>query len=180
MTTLRPALAALASTPGATTVRKLWKALTAEERTQAVTAALADDPEGWVKATSRAAVASALRFRPQTVATWPRGKLIAEAVRLPLDDSQLLSAFIVDLHLAHRRPMMAAFLDALGIANDAGRIDSETVEVAPQEREALDEAAGRLLAEWPVDEVVTYFLTLLLQDAVVWAPLLEWLPAHKG
>ncbi len=179
-TTLRPALASLAAEPGSTTVRKLWKALTGEERTQAITAALADDPEGWVKATTRAAVASALRFRPQTVATWPRPKLVSEAARLPLDDAQLLSAYIVDLHLGHRRPMMAAFLDALGIQNDEGRIDSEKVEIAPQEKQAVDAAAAKLRAAWPADEVATYFLTLLLQDAAIWAPLLEWLPAQAG
>jgi hypothetical protein len=175
-TSLRPALAALAAEPAATTVRKLWKALTAEERTQAITAALSDDPEGWVKATARAAVASALKFRPQTVATWPRPKLVSEAARLPLDDAQLLSAFIVDLHLGHRRPMMAAFLDSLGIENDQGRIDSEKIEIAPQEQAPVDAAADALLAAWPADEVATYFLTLLLQDAAVWSPLLEWLP----
>ena len=66
-TTLRPALAALAAAPRSTTVRKLWKALTAEERAAAITASLADDENGWVKTTTRAAVAGALKFRPQTV-----------------------------------------------------------------------------------------------------------------
>src|SRR5438270_13951284 len=128
-TPLRPALAALAAAPTTTTVRKLWKALTTEERTLAVTAAMGDDPEGWVRNTTRVAVAKALKFRPQTVSTWPRQKLVTEAVRLPLDEVQLLSAYVVDLHLGHRRPMMAAFLDELGIENDDGRIDSEKVEV---------------------------------------------------
>src|SRR5712671_4525841 len=123
---LRPALAALAADPTATTIRRLWKALTTEERAQAVTAALADDENGWVKTTTRGAIAGALKFRPQTVATWPRAKMVSEAARLPLDDVQLLSAYLVDLHLGHRRPMMGAFLDALGIANDNGRIDSDT------------------------------------------------------
>src|SRR3954467_12521480 len=125
-TTLRPALAALAAAPRSTTVRKLWKALSAEERAAAITASFSDDENGWVKTTTRAAVAGALKFRPQTVATWPRQKLISEAARLPLDDAQLLSAYLVDLHLGHRRAMMAAFLNALGIPNDDGRIDSET------------------------------------------------------
>ena len=174
-TSLRPALAALAADPTATTVRKLWKALTAEERAQAVAAGLADDPEGWVKNTSRAAVAKALKFRPQTVATWPRAKLVSEAARLPLDDLQLLSAFIVDLHLGHRRPMMGAFLDKLGIENDEGRIDSDKVEVPAQDPAKLAQAAAAIGATYPADEVATYFLTLLLQDAAVWGGLVEWL-----
>ena len=168
MPTLRPALAALAAAPANTTVRKLWKALTPEERALGINAALDDDNDGWVKSTTRGAVSGALRFRPQTVATWPREKLVSEAVRLPLDNLQLLSAFLVDLHLGHRRPMMASFLDSLGIPNDGGRIDSETTQVAPQDAAKLTTAAGALAAKFPPDEVVTYFLTLLLQDGGVW------------
>ena len=158
-----------------TTVRRLWKAITPDERVQGITTALDDDENGWVKATTRTAIAGALKFRPQTVATWPRAKLVAEAARLPLDDVQLLSAYIVDLHLGHRRPMMAAFLDSLGIANDEGRIDSETTELGPQEVDRVKQAADALVATFPPDEVVTYFLTLLLQDAVVWKGLADWL-----
>ena len=176
-TSLRPALAALAADPNATTVRKLWKALTAEERSAAIEAALNDDENGWVKTTTRAAIAKALKFRPQTVATFPRAKIVSEAARLPLDDVQLLSAFLVDLHLGTRRPMMAAFLDQLGIPNDEGRIDSENVEVPAQDPAAVAKAADAIVAKYPADEVVTYFLTLLLQDAGVWAGVGEWMRA---
>ena len=175
MLSLRPALAALAAAPDTTTIRKLWKALTPEERASGINAALDDDDNGWVKTTTRGAVAGALRFRPQTVATWPRTKLVGEAVRLPLDDAQLLSAFLVDLHLGHRRPMMASFLDSLGIPNDQGRIDSETTEVPPQDDAKVVAAANELAQKFPPDEVATYFLTLLLQDASVWKGLVGWL-----
>ena len=175
MLSLRPALAALAAAPANTTIRKLWKALTPEERALGIDAAFDDDENGWVKTTTRGAVASALRFRPQTVATWPRTKLVSEAVRLPLDNAQLLSAFLVDLHLGHRRPMMASFLDALGIPNDEGRIDSETTEVPPQDEAKVEAAAAALVTKFPPDEVVTYFLTLLLQDANVWTGLVTFL-----
>lgn len=174
-TSLRPALAALAAAPRSTTVRKLWKALTPEERTAAITAALADDENGWVKTTTRTAVASAIRFRPQTVATWPKQKLVSEAARVAIDDVQLLSAFLVDLHMGARRPMMAAFLDAVGVKHDEGRIDSEAsgpIEVAP---ERLRAAADDLASRYPLDEVVTYFLTLLLQDAETWGGTMGWL-----
>jgi hypothetical protein len=177
-TQLRPALAALAADPTTTTIRRLWRALTMEERAQAVTAALADDENGWVKTTTRGAIAGALKFRPQTVATWPRAKMVSEAARLPLDDVQLLSAYLVDLHLGHRRPMMGAFLDALGIANDDGRIDSDTTEVPVQDAAKVIKAADALAATYPVDEVATYFLTLLLQDAGVWGGTIDWLKSR--
>jgi hypothetical protein len=172
---LRPALAALAAEPASTTIRKLWKALTPEERALGITTALDDDENGWVKSTTRGAVAGALRFRPQTVATWPRAKLVSEAARLPLDDVQLLSAYLVDLHLGHRRPMMASFLDSLGIPNDEGRIDSERTEVKPQDEAKVIAAAGDLVTKFPADEVATYFLTLLLQDGEVWKGLVTFL-----
>jgi hypothetical protein len=175
MTSLRPSLAALAAAPTTTTVRRLWKALTPEERAQGISASLNDDENGWVKNTTRSAVATALKFRPQTVSTWPRAKLVSEAARLSLDDAQLLSAYIVDLHLGHRRPMMAAFLDALGIPNDEGRIDSEKIEVPVQDAKRITSAADDLVAKFPVDEVATYFLTLLLQDAAVWEGVTGWL-----
>ena len=174
-TSLRPALAALAAAPSSTTVRKLWKALTPEERTAAITASLADDESGWVKTTTRVAVAGAIKFRPQTVATWPKQKLVTEAARVPIDDVQLLSAFLVDLHLGTRRPMMAAFLDAVGVKHDGGRIDTEAsgpIEVTP---ERLRTAADDLASRFPLDEVVTYFLTLLLQDAGTWSGTIGWL-----
>jgi hypothetical protein len=175
MPSLRPGLAALAAAPASTTIRKLWKALTPEERALGINAAFDDDNDGWVKNTTRGAVAGALRFRPQTVATWPRAKLVSEAARLPLDNVQLLSAFLVDLHLGHRRRMMASFLDSLDIPNDEGRIDSEKTEVAPQDEAALTAAANALAVQFPRDEVVTYFLTLLLQDGGVWKELAAWL-----
>jgi hypothetical protein len=178
--TLRPSLAALAATPNATTVRKLWKALTADERAQAITAALDDDENGWVKTTTRGAIATALKFRPQTVATWPRAKLVSEAARLPLDDVQLLSAYLIDLHLGHRRPMMAAFLDQLGIANDEGRIDTDATEVPAQDAAKLSAAAEKIAASYPADEVATYFLTLLLQDAATWGGVRGWLESSSG
>ena len=177
-TSLRPALAALAAAPKSTTVRKLWKALTAEERAAAITAAMADDENGWVKATTRTAVAGAIKFRPQTVATWPKQKLIAEAARVPLDDVQLLSAFLVDLHLGTRRPMMASFLDGVGVKHDGGRIDTEASGPITVSPERLRAAADHLASHYPLDEVVTYFLTLLLQDAETWGGTIEWLQSR--
>jgi len=174
-TTLRPALAALSTAPDTATIRKLWRALTPDERAQGIEAALADDENGWVKATTRGAVAGALKFRPQTVATWPRTKLVSEAARLPLDDVQLLSAYLIDLHLGHRRPMMAAFLDTLGIPNEDGRIDSDTTQVPEQDAARVAAAADAIAGSYPVDDVATYFLTLLLQDAPTWAGVRSWL-----
>src|SRR3954451_5545625 len=169
-TSLRPALAALAAAPRSTTVRKLWKALTAEERAAAITASLADDENGWVKTTTRTAVAGALKFRPQTVGTWPRQKLVAEAARLPLDDVQLLSAFLVDLHLGTRRPMMAAFLDSVRVKHENGRLHAEARGPLELDADQFRAAPDVLVRTYRVDGVVTYFAPVLLQDYESWKP----------
>ena len=57
--------------------------------------------------------------------------------------SELVAArLLVAYHLAHQRPMMAAFLDALGIAHEDGLINDEEMEAPPAER--LEQAAKRL------------------------------------
>ena len=105
---------------------------------------------------------------------------MSEAARLPLDDVQLLSAFLVDLHLGIRRSMMAAFLDSIGVKHENGRIDTEAngpVEVTP---DRFNAAADDLARSYPIDEVVTYFLTVLLQDYESWKPAVEWLEASAA
>ncbi len=71
--------------------------------------------------------------------------------------------------------MMAEFLDAVGVKHDDGRIDTEAtgpIELAP---ETVHRAADQLAEHHPLDEVVTYFLTLLLQDHETWKGTLPWL-----
>ena len=104
------------------------------------------------------------------------GNVAFPADSFAANDVQLLSAFLVDLHLGTRRPMMAAFLDAVGVKHEGGRIDTEAsgpIEVSP---ERLRTAADDLATRYPLDEVVSYFLTLLLQDAETWgAGAMGWL-----
>jgi len=74
--------------------------------------------------------------------------------------------------------MLAAFLDAVGVKHDDGRIDTEASGPVTVQPEQLRAAADDLAARFPLDEVVTYFLTLLLQDAETWGGVMEWLEAR--
>ena len=85
---------------------------------------------------------------------------------------------LVDLHLGTRRPMMAAFLDGVGVKHDDGRIDTEESGPIAVTPERLRAAADDIAARFPLDEVVTYFLTLLLQDPETWGGALEWLESR--
>ena len=60
------------------------------------------------------------------------------------------------------------------------RIDSETTEVPEQDAARIATAADALVKKFPVEEVVTYFLTLLLQDAAIWAGVTPWLERHAS
>ena len=85
--------------------------------------------------------------------------------------SDLLAArLLVVYHLEHQRPMMGAFLDALGIAHDEGLIKDESPK-AP-DAEALDHGRRR---RWrrPIRRPTSprYFWTLLWQDPDTWGGL---------
>ena len=72
-------------------------------------------------------------------------------------------------HLVHQRPMMGAFLDAVGIAHDNGMIADEAVK-AP-EPEVLRKAATAIAGPFPAADVALYISTLLWQDPDTWAEL---------
>jgi hypothetical protein len=84
--------------------------------------------------------------------------------------SDLLAArLLVSYHLEHQRPMMGAFLDALGIAHEDGLIKDESP--AAPDPAVLDAAVARLAADYPKADVTRYFWTLLWQDPDTWGGL---------
>ena len=173
-TALRPALAKLAAEPESLTTRKLWKALTVVERTQALEAALAADEQGVATVRVQSALIKGKKYRPQTVAAMNRKKLATELAPVPVDDTYLIDSALIDFHFAHRRPMMAAFLDHLGIPHEDGRLGENVADHLPTP-ERLRAAADALAPRFVPDELFTYFLTLLLQDRATWGALGEWM-----
>ena len=84
--------------------------------------------------------------------------------------TELVAArLLVAYHLAHQRPMMGAFLDAVGIAHDNGMIADE--EVKAPEPETLRKAATTIAGQFPADDVALYLSTLLWQDPETWGAL---------
>lgn len=175
----RAALQKLAAEPDALTVRKLWKALTVAERTEALRAAFAADEQGAIALRAAQALIKAKRYRPQTVAAMNAAKLAAELAPVPIDDTTLIDSALIDLHFAHRRAMMGAFLDAAGIPHEEGRLPEDTSTLSPTP-ESLRAAADTLAASYPVDDVYVYFLALSLQDDRTWGALKTWLRERAG
>jgi hypothetical protein len=156
---------------------KLWKRIPPDRRQAAVEAFWHDEDAVEQQAEALLAIASHLRFRPKTVRTLPEEKRVRYLATLPTVSDAVAGRVLVSYHLAHQRPMLAAFLDGLGIQHDNGVLGSD--EVTPPAADALKEAADTLAAQFPKEDVELYFLTLLAQDPATWGGLADVLEAMR-
>jgi hypothetical protein len=156
---------------------KLWKRIPPERRQAAVEAFWNDEDAVEQQAEALLAIASHLRFRPKTVRTLPAEKRVRYLVALPTVSDAVAGRVLVSYHLAHQRPMLSAFLDALGIQHDNGVLGTD--ELTPPAAEALTKAADTLATQFPKDDVELYFLTLLAQDPATWGGLAEVLESMR-
>jgi len=140
-------------------------------RAAAARAFWTDDNAALEQAEAIALIARQIKFRPRSVQVLPvdkRAKYLAGIAQV----SDLLAArLLVVYHLEFQRPMMGAFLDALGIKHDQGLIEEDTPKVPTPE--ALTAAAETLAAAYPKADVARYFWTLLWQDPDTWGALQE-------
>jgi hypothetical protein len=79
-------------------------------------------------------------------------------------------ALVVALHLGPRRPLLADFLDQLGVAHEEGLI-AEDLEVAPPTDEAVRAAGAALKERHDAAAIRTYWNALWLQDPTRWRAL---------
>jgi hypothetical protein len=138
---------------------RIWKRMTPERRSDAAHLFWSDEQSAEQQVEACATIATHMKFRAKTVLSLPN---VSDAVA---------ARALVNYHLERQRPMMSAFLDALGIAHDNGLINDETV-VRPESgklRTAAEEIAGR----YPSDDVSLYFSTLVSQDPDTWGELSE-------
>lgn len=70
--------------------------------------------------------------------------------------------------------MLGAFLDAVGVPHTDGVI-ADLPDALGADRETLLRAADDLAARFPRDEVILYFLTLVVLEPQFWSGLGEWL-----
>jgi hypothetical protein len=147
----------------------LWKDLPAEKRLIAATAFWNDEHGVEQQVEVIVTIARKLNFRPKSVPSLPiarRAKLLAG-----MDDVSdvVASRALIAYHLEAERPMMGAFLDALGITHDNGLITAE--DVAAPDKARLTEAVRTLKTTFPADAVQLYLHTLVLLDGDTWANL---------
>lgn len=162
-------------------VVRLWRALSREARLEAARGF-------WERPTEEAAVAAAqeivkiLRVRPQAFHKVPLEQRVRAVAGLAAPPDTLAEALLISLHVDARRPLLVAFLDALGIAHEDGLIDEEEDFEAPR-ADAVRSALPALVASFPVDQIRVYWNALWLQDTERWnalAEVVDELPAGAG
>jgi hypothetical protein len=148
---------------------QLWKQLPAPTRVRLAAAFWADTESADVQvqhAEATVALAKRLNFRVKSVRALPldtRARYLAYTNDVP--DTVAMRA-LVAYHLAHERPLMASFLDALGIAHDQGVITSDQVD--PPSAEQVSKAVSAIRASYSAAVVDLYLRTLVAVDADTW------------
>jgi hypothetical protein len=161
------------------TATRVWKRLTPAERQKAASAFF-EQPPAEVVGTALGAIVKARRLRPQAA----RNLAPAEQARIlagVLDPGEpLAAALLVALHLGDRRPLLVAFLDAVGLPHADGLLSEEADAAPPVTEEKARAGVVALAASFPREQVLTYVNTLWLQDEERWGCLAgspEWLGA---
>jgi hypothetical protein len=147
---------------------RIWRQLPLERRMEAARAFWQSDDEASAAEQMEAIVALArhMKFRPQSMQAMALDKRAKYLAQLPAMTDSIAARALVAYHLAHQRPMMGTFLDALGITHEEGLITEENVE--PPARGKLAQAAADLTRGYPLPDVALYLNTLLAQDPHTW------------
>ena len=148
---------------------RLWRQMPIDQRASAAAAFWRDEQAALEQAEAVALIARHIKFRPKSVLALSVEKKARHLASLAQVSDLLAARLLVAYHLEHQRPMMGAFLDALGIAHEDGLIKDES----PQAPDAgtLDKGVAALTAAYPKGDVARYFWTLLWQDPETWGGL---------
>ena len=150
------------------TATRLWKSMTSAQRLAAADAFWRDEEATEDQVQAVMLIAQQKKFRPKSVIALDverKARHLASIVNLP---EGLAARVLIVYHLAAKRPMMGAFLDALGIVHEGGLIKEENVK---PDAAKLAPAAAQLGEQYPAEDVTLYLKTLLCQDPETWGDL---------
>src|SRR5438552_3472820 len=150
----------------------LWKQMSDDRRRQAAEAFWQDENGANEQAEATTAIAQRLKFRTKSVVVLPAARKIQYLLDLPVVPESVAARILVSHHIAHKRALMAAFLDALGVAHDNGMIAEEAV--VPQESDKIRAAVKAIASSFPAEDVALYLSTLSWQDPQTWVVLPEF------
>jgi hypothetical protein len=161
----------MADAPDIPRPSQLWKQLDPDRKRQAADAFWRDENAANEQAEAIGLIAQRIKFRLKSVITMPVEKKSQYVLSMPAVSEMLAARLLVAYHLAYQRPMMGAFLDALGISHEQGIIAEE--DVKPPSADGLKRAASSLAASYPAEDVSLYLSTLVWQDPDTWGALAE-------
>jgi hypothetical protein len=148
---------------------RIWKRLSPARRAMAAEAFWNDEQSTEQQVEAVAAIAAFMKFRTKSVLGLPLERRVRYLTKLPDVSDTIAARALINYHLTHRRPMMAAFLDSLGIAHDDGLITDESL--PKPDAGKLKAAAADLSNAHPAEDVSLYFSTLVSQDPETWGDL---------
>jgi hypothetical protein len=152
-----------------TTAVRLWKRLSREDRGEAA-AAFWKEPPQEALGLALGAIVKSRKLRPQVARSLSEEER-TRALASVLDPGEPLAAsLLVALHLGVRRPVLVAFLDALGLPHDNGILKEEADQAPPPTAESVRSATAAL-SSFPRGQIEVYYNTLWLQDPERWAAL---------
>jgi hypothetical protein len=155
------------------TPSRLWKQMTLDQRLLAGRAFWQDEQASDDHVQAVLLIAQQKKFRPKSVVSLNderKARHLASLTSLP---DGLAARALILYHLAEQRPMMSAFLDALGIAHENGLIQDDLAAPDPMK---LGPAVAQIAQQYPPESVSLYLNTLLSQDSKTWealGPLLQ-------
>ena len=114
------------------------------------------------------AIARRLNFRTRSVQALPIERRAKHLAQLDVSEG-IATRALISYHFTLQRPLMSAFLDALGIAHEDGLISEENV--APPEAARLAAAVETVRGTFPSDDVERYLRTLATLDGDTWVHL---------
>jgi hypothetical protein len=150
------------------TPSRLWKRMTGDQRTRVARAFWADPDATDDQVQAALLIAQQKKFRPKTIIGLDLDRKARHLATLGTVPDQIAGRALIVYHLAEHRTMMAAFLDALGIAHENGLIQED--EVKP-DADKIGPAAAQIAGQFPAEDVTLYLNTLLCQDPETWGAL---------
>jgi len=157
------------------TPARLWKRMPAQNRQKAALSFWQADEAVDDQIQAAMLIAGQKKFRPKYVLGLDeekRSRHLASMVSVP---ETIAARALIAYHLDAQRPMMGAFLDALGIAHENGVIQEDDVK---PDAAKLGPAVEAIKQGFPADDVSLYLNVLLCQDPGTWHGLREIVDAN--
>jgi hypothetical protein len=159
---------------------KLWKDLPVDTRQRAAEAFWRDEESENIVAQhleALMAIARRMNFRMKSVQSLPLERRAKQLAMMSDVSDGIATRALIAYHFTNQRPLMAAFLDGLGIAHENGLITAEQVPTPTSEQ--IEATIKTLRATYSDDDIALYLRTLAAMDGDTWAVLESHLPLSR-